>query len=140
MKKVEVAYCFAYDKENKKVLMVYNQDAHMWSLPGGLVEDGETLEETAKREFFEETGMQIEVGDVVAVNELKLKQKNEHAIFITFQVHNIKGEPMIQYPEEISKISWVDIETANKYMPYHKGGVASLLKSSAPYTDQGTTK
>jgi ADP-ribose pyrophosphatase YjhB (NUDIX family) len=32
----------------------------MWSIPGGKVEEGETTQEGAKREFFEETAINIE--------------------------------------------------------------------------------
>ena len=31
----------------------------MWSIPGGKLEDGETTQEGAKREFFEETALNI---------------------------------------------------------------------------------
>lgn len=53
-----------------KVLIVkrkYDPLAGQWSLPGGGVELGETLEESIVREMLEETGLDIEVGPVIEV-------------------------------------------------------------------------
>ena len=41
--------------------------AGQWSLPGGAVEVGETLEGCVAREMAEETGLQVDVGPVIEV-------------------------------------------------------------------------
>ena len=41
--------------------------AGRWSIPGGAVETGETLEACLVREMAEETGFQVEVGSVIEV-------------------------------------------------------------------------
>ena len=53
-----------------RVLLVKRGHAPLkgqWSLPGGRVETGETLEQAVAREVLEETGVTIEVGPIVEV-------------------------------------------------------------------------
>lgn len=45
----------------------YEPLAGRWSLPGGAVEVGETLEASVAREMLEETGYEVEVGPVIEV-------------------------------------------------------------------------
>ncbi|MGG3641451.1 NUDIX hydrolase [Bacillus gobiensis] len=135
MIRVDVAYAFIYKEDEKKILMVNNKGGG-WSLPGGTVEQGETLEQAVIREAKEETGLTIEVGEIIAVNEAIFKEKGHHALFITFKAKIIEGEISIKNKDEISEIEWVNIQRANELMPYHPNGVESLLKASSPYTFQ----
>ncbi|NHN35524.1 NUDIX hydrolase [Paenibacillus agricola] len=43
---------------NQRLLLQRRTDNGLWALPGGSMEPGETLEEVAKRELFEETGLE----------------------------------------------------------------------------------
>jgi len=134
---VNVAYCLIYNKENNQVLMVHNKDTNSWSLPGGCVEENETLEQAAIREAKEETGLIVKIKDVVAINECFFKEENQHVLFFTFSAEILDGKISIENPNEISKITWVDIPTADKLMPYHKCGVSKLIHNSATYCFQG---
>jgi 8-oxo-dGTP diphosphatase len=139
MKRVVVVYAFIYDETIQKVLMV-NNNGGGWSLPGGAVEKGETLEQAVIRETKEETGLVIEIGSIVAVNEAffpKHGSNGHHALMMTFNAKVIEREIAIEDENEIAEIKWVDINTANNLMPYHRDGVEKLLKSSSPYTFQG---
>ncbi len=51
-----------------KVLLVLRNQAPakgLWAVPGGSVELGETLQAAAEREVLEETGLQVQAGQVV---------------------------------------------------------------------------
>jgi 8-oxo-dGTP diphosphatase len=68
-----------------------------WSIPGGVLEVGETLREAAIREALEETGLTVETGDLLGVYDRILRDADErtiyHYVLIDFLCQRIAGEP-----------------------------------------------
>ncbi|QOR68723.1 NUDIX hydrolase [Cytobacillus suaedae] len=139
MNRVDVVYVLLQDEENKRVLMVKNigESTSYFTLPGGAVEPGETLQEAAVREAKEETGLDIELGELFSVREATFDTGN-HCIFFTFKATIVSGDITILYPEEIEEVSWMDYEHAEQYM-YIPANYKGLLHSgsSIPYINSG---
>ena len=62
-----------------QLLLVSNRGEHGWDVPGGALEPGESLAETARREVREETGIACLLGDAIAVNRFGFVPREEGA-------------------------------------------------------------
>jgi 8-oxo-dGTP diphosphatase len=71
--------------------------AGSWSIPGGVLEIGETLRQAAVREALEETGLTVEVGELLGVFDRILPDADGrtryHYVLIDFLCRRIAGEP-----------------------------------------------
>jgi mutator protein MutT len=67
-----------------------------WSIPGGMLELGETMRAGAEREAREETGLQVEAGEVLGVLDRILPDADGktrfHYVLIDFLCQRIAGE------------------------------------------------
>jgi 8-oxo-dGTP diphosphatase len=77
-----------------------------WEFPGGKVSFGEQLSEAVAREFVEEYGMVIEVGELLGVNNHILVEEQEHWVSPTYLARHVSGEPRILEPEKCTAIGW----------------------------------
>ena len=51
--------CGAIIEKDEKILLQHRTDEDNWCIPGGVMELGETFEETVTREVYEETGLHL---------------------------------------------------------------------------------
>lgn len=63
-----------------------------WSLPGGFVDYGETVENAVVREILEETNLSSEVKELIGVYSEPGRDPRGHTITIAFLLHIKKGE------------------------------------------------
>ncbi|MBX9570637.1 MAG: NUDIX domain-containing protein [Candidatus Obscuribacterales bacterium] len=84
---------------DKCLLLERRSDNGLWGLPGGSMEPGETLEQCARRELFEETGINaidLEFFHTFSGPELHHFYPNGDEAFIVttgFITRNFEGEP-----------------------------------------------
>ena len=79
------------------------------SIPGGVVEVGETLAEAVAREAAEEAQVQVEPGQVVAIRDLILRDHEGrvqyHYVLIDLAARYLSGEP--RAGTDAKQVRWV---------------------------------
>lgn len=82
--------------EKGEVLLQKRADSSKWGFPGGAIELGEAPQIAAIREVKEETGLEIEVGEMIGIyTDLDMEYPNgdkAQSIFLAFELKVIGGE------------------------------------------------
>lgn len=93
--------------KDKQILLNLRSDTKTWGIPGGSLEVGETLEETAKRELKEETNLDCDnftLLNVFSGNDFYFKYPNGdelYSVIALYLADNFKGILKITDDESI---------------------------------------
>jgi len=104
--------------KNEQVLVVCRANPPLqgqWSIPGGLVDSGETIKEAVIREIREETSLTIEPLELLEVFERILRDANSrvqyHFVVIDYLCRIVSGEP--HAGTDVSETRWASFEELN---------------------------
>ena len=85
-------------RRDSKILLNLRSDTKTWGIPGGALELGETLEQTAHRELMEETGLtaqRMKLLTVFSGNDFYFEYPNGdklYSVVALFEAENVSGE------------------------------------------------
>ena len=106
--------------ENRNMLLLAQKvtSERSWSLPGGSLEYGETIEACCVREMREETGLIIEVERLLYICD-RFHDRGQ-VVHLTFEVKKIGGQLTLGSESEpganpIHNIKWVPLKSLTRY-------------------------
>jgi 8-oxo-dGTP diphosphatase len=115
---------FRERERGHEVILVSTKGGKAWALPKGLVEKGESLEDTARREVKEETGVEAEsLGRIDKIDywffwEDDEGKKRRHHKVVYFFLMRYKGGSTEEHDYEVEEVRWFPIEEAIKLASY----------------------
>src|SRR5581483_1729874 len=95
--------------KDDRILLEKRQHSHgadTWGPPTGHLDFGETPEQTATRETFEETGVTLSNVKFHAVTNDIFENEHYHTVTIWMKADYQSGTPKVQAPDEESEVGW----------------------------------
>jgi ADP-ribose pyrophosphatase YjhB (NUDIX family) len=112
------------DEQGRVLLVETGIGKRAWNMPGGRVERRERPDEAAVREIREETGLDVELGDLLLVDG-----RGSRAIVFVFGCTVIGGQERPQ-PGEIHQLRWTDEAERERLRLKGHGRLAAALRAA----------
>jgi 8-oxo-dGTP diphosphatase len=91
--------------------------AGKWSLPGGLVELGETTREAIEREITEECGLTVRIGEVAGILDRVVRDADGrvryHWVLVDYVAFAVSGTPCAA--TDVDEARWVEVDEVERF-------------------------
>ncbi|RLI28572.1 hypothetical protein DRO58_01875 [Candidatus Bathyarchaeota archaeon] len=108
-------------KRGDRVLLVrrrFDPGRGKWSIPGGLVELGETVRDAALREVYEETGLNVKLDRLLSVVDYIERSRDGrvrfHYVLVDFLAY-VEGSEKVKPSDEFLEVRWVKASEVRRY-------------------------
>ncbi|PQJ43244.1 ADP-ribose pyrophosphatase [Vibrio campbellii] len=80
--------------------------ANTWATPGGHLELGESIEDCAKREVLEETGLIVDSIEKFTFTNDIFEKEGKHYVTLFVVASSASGEPQVTEPDKCKQWKW----------------------------------
>lgn len=101
-------------RQRVKVLLIKRKNMpfkNKYAFPGGFVDDGELVIKACQRELEEETGLKIDIDDLIFINYYDQPQRDPRGRTVTFAYAAVvTEEKLVKGKDDAKTAEWVDIK------------------------------
>ncbi|NOI58895.1 nucleotide triphosphate diphosphatase NUDT15 [Vibrio coralliilyticus] len=111
-KEVRVGVAAVVLREGRILLgeRIGSHGAHTWATPGGHLEMGESIEECARRETLEETGLVVEAFKKLSFTNDIFEKEGKHYVTLFVIATYSSGEPQVTEPNKCKQWKWFELD------------------------------
>lgn len=125
-----------FNDKNAVLLICRNKPpaCGQWSIPGGRLEPGESLMAACRREVKEETGLDVEVENILSVIERRVE--NFHYVIVDFMTSLVSKSSFVPIAKtDVSEARWVSITELDDFDLVD--GLQEIIRRANGYYRQG---
>lgn len=118
---MRVRGCALIEKDGKVLVLAYDYPGgRVYAIPGGGVKEGETLADSVVREYEEELGIKVKLGDLRFVGDMMAQDGGiKQTVHIVFNGEIEAGEPVLNAEEtSAAEVLWLDLARLDEVRLY----------------------
>ncbi len=106
--------------KDDKILLLFKQSRQKWFLPGGKAEFSENVIQTGIREFFEESGLQLQHVSLGAVTTVVVEEAEGQKEWMLYTIKGTDADGSLQEVNREGILKWHDVGELD-HLPMFEG-------------------